>query len=254
MKLNSYIIIGVILVVLTGAAAARYFIHTPVPPPEHIFIYDQSTSKINGCTCLTQEARKLVNNVKLNKEIISLYALGTPESGYKPKPIASYEIPKNDSVYKDRTKEKEQIENLIADLENKCKAIPRTDTTPLFQAVNTAVEQLKRKCSPQSRCSIFVQTDLEESIEPQVLDAFKTVKGGKEPLNLKSIDNTGIFITFAGVSELVVSPKKPTNGKDKNKDKSLDKMKDAEIWQKLWTRILTHNDSIDFRPICSLLQ
>lgn len=240
--------------VLVGAGAARYFVYTPVPPPEHIFIYDQSNSKIDGCACLTQEARRLVNNVKLNKEIISLYALGTAESGYKPKPIASFEIPKSDSVYKDRAKEKEQIENLITDLENKCKSIPRTNMTPLFQAVNTAVEQLKRKCSPKSGCSIFVQTDLEESIEPELLNAFKTVKGGKEPLNLKSIDNAGIFIAFAGISELVVSPKKNTDGKDKNKDNSLDKMKDAEIWQKLWTRIFTHTDLIDFRPICSLLQ
>lgn len=250
MKLNSYLIIGAVLALLAGTAVVRYICYIPVPPPEHILIYDQSNSKIDGCVCLKQEARSKISNARFNKEIISFYALGTAETGYKPKPVASYEIPKNDSVYKDKDKEKEQIENLLTDLESKCKSIPRTDVTPLFQAMNTAVEQLKKKCSVESKCSIYAQTDLEESIDPQLLAAFKASKSGKESVNLKTIDNSAILITFAGISELVVSQVK----QQKNKDKALDKMRDGETWQKLWMQTFTQSNLIEFKPICSLSQ
>jgi hypothetical protein len=246
MKLKAYYIFGLIVLAFVGIAVGRYLIYKDVLP-EHALLYDQSKSKIDGCSCLKNYARQLVKDATRRDEKVTLYSLGTEADGYQPKFIDTFTIPKDDSPLGDRSKEEGVVENFLNTIETKCKGIPRSNRTPLVQGVKTILEQLHSKCSPTSLCSLYIQSDLEDDVSPDFLEAFKLEKNGKQASNLERFDNAGISVTFAGTAEIVVTA---GNTKKSGKDRALRKLNDGPVWKSLWSRSFTRPELLTFQPIC----
>jgi hypothetical protein len=249
MKLNAYSIFGLVMLALVGVAAWRIFTHKNVVP-QHAILYDQSKSKIDGCSCLKGHAGKLIEQAKGRGELLTLFALGAEANGYQPKIVDTFPIPKNDSALGDKSKAKVAVEAFLSAVETACKGIPPSDRTPLHQGVKTILEQLRTTCTPDAACTLYVQSDMEEDVSPTILDAFKARKAGVEP-DVPRLDNEGISVTFAGVSEIVVSPTKGKKAKGAGKDKALQKLDEAPIWKSFWTRIFTRPELVSFQPLCT---
>jgi hypothetical protein len=246
MKLKAYYVFGLILLAFVGIAVGRYYTYRDVSP-EHAILYDQSKSKIDGCSCLKNYARQLVREATKRDEKVTLYSLGTEANGYQPMLIDAFSIPKDDSPLGDRSKAAAAVENFLNTLEAKCKGIARSDKTPLVQGVATILEQLRSNCSPSSHCSLYVQTDLEEDVSPTFLEAFKVEKSGKTASNLERYNNAGIPVIFAGTAEVIVPTR---NIKKTGKDKALQKLNNGPIWRNLWSRSFTEPELVSFQPIC----
>lgn len=248
MKLKGYApyyIFGLITLALVGVAVGRFLTHKNLPP-QHAMLYDQSISKIDGCSCIKNYGRRLVESAVSPGEVATLYSLGTAANGFQPQLVDTFPIPKDISVLGDKQKAKAEVESFLNALETKCKSIPRSDRTPLVLGVRTILEQLRPKCSPESRCSLYVQSDLVEDVSPEFLKAFDAEKAGRASADFERFDNTNIPVTFAGTVEVVVARGK----KKSSKDKSLQVIGDGRIWKNLWSHSFTHSQSLTFQPIC----
>lgn len=246
MKAKPYLIFGLILLAFVGIAVGRYLLYKSAVT-ERAMIYDQSKSKIDGCSCLKNYARKLVKEASKRDEMATIYSLGTEADGYQPKLVATFVIPNDASPLDDRSKSEAAVEDFLRDVETKCREIPRSNKTPLFQGVKTVLEQLRTHCTGTSRCSLYVQSDLEEDVSPEFIEAFKQEKNGETASDLERFDNTGIPVVFAGTAEIVVST---SNTKKTQKDRAIKKLNDGEVWKRLWSRSFTNSGQVTFQPIC----
>lgn len=247
MKVKPYYIFGLVLLAFMGIAVARFLFYKG-NQTEHALLYDQSKSKIDGCSCLKNYARQLVKDATKRDEVVTLYSLGTEAEGYQPRLMGTFLIPKDDSPLDDRSKAEGAVENFLNAVETKCKEIPRSNRTPLFQGVKTVLEQLRTNCSKESRCSLYVQSDLEEDVSPEFLDAFKIEKSGETASDTERFDNEGIPVVFAGTAEIVVSPS--NSKKSGSRDKAIQKLNDGQVWKRLWSRSFTNAALVRFQPIC----
>lgn len=241
-----YYAFGLVILALAGIAVGRFLTFTNLPP-EHAVLYDQSISKIDGCTCIRNYGRRLVENATAPGEVATLYSLGTAANGFQPQFVETFSIPKDISAMGDKRKAAAEVEAFLNALEAKCKGIARTDRTPLVQGVKTILEQLRPKCTTGSHCSLYVQSDMVEDVSPEFLSAFNQEKTGKQSSSPERFDNTNIFVTFAGTAEVVVSS---SSKKKSAKDRALQLLNEGQIWKSLWSRSFTHTESLTFQPIC----
>ena len=246
MKGKPYYIFGLFVLAFASIAVGRYMFYKDAVT-EHALLYDQSKSKIDGCSCLKNYARQLAKDATKRDEIVTIYSLGTEADGYQPRLMSTFTIPKDDSPLGDRSKAEGAVENFVNAVETKCQEIPRSGRTPLFQGVRTVLEQLHSHCSSSSRCSLYVQSDLEEDVSPEFLQAFKLEKSGEPGSNLERFDNEGIPVVFAGTAEIVVAP---GNTKKVGNRKAIEKLNDGQIWKRLWAHSFTNSGLVAFQPIC----
>lgn len=241
------IIFTAIVLALVGLAIWRVVYNKDVPPAHHSIILDQSDSKINGCGCIREYARQQFIKPHQKGEMLFFYVLGTPERGFQPRLVWSHEIPKDDRTMTDPETLKKQFDVLLNDLDSQCQAVPKITNTPLYEGVKRVIQQMQVHCKPGSNCTLYAQTDLEETVEPNLIQAFKTEnRVGKSSSEIKQIENNGIQITFAGVSEIVID-----TDNDKIKGKTNTKLGNGEVWQTLWRRVFTDSDRVAFEPMCS---
>lgn len=256
MKINSITIFTFVFLVLSGVLAWRFITYKKFQPPIHDVLYDPSDSKINGCACLREYVRQLINSAGTKGETIVLISLGSPQRVYQPEVIKTFVIPINDSPFSNAKKFDEEKNRIAADFENTCNSIPQTSTTPLFQGVQTSIEDLNQKCSTASNCTLFVQTDLEEIVNQKIIQMFKDEKSGKQSsVEPPKIDNSKVLVTFSGTSEVVITPNAQNKNVSKNNaellKKAKEKLGDDKIWQKVWKSIFINGDSVNFEPFCT---
>lgn len=216
---------------------------TPMPPAAmHILIEDSSTSTVEGCACLKERGRGKIVGATRPGEILALYTTGDSVSNHQPRLVWSQKIPYSGTVTGDKAKLSAEIEATLNELETACRAIPRTNESPLFESVKVVLDQIRPQCPPESRCDITMRTDLREEVNANLVQRFKAAKRGK-PANVQPqpLDNAGISIAFTGVSEMA-----PTT-----KVKATERQGEGDIWKRLWKETFTHGEQVTFEPICA---
>jgi hypothetical protein len=175
-------------------------------------VYDPSKSKIEGCDCLAGVLEKTLESVSNSGAKIIFFKLGDLTTGFEPKVVNVYELPKNRRVTEGKAGTVERTKEIVADFRMKCHEIERTNDTPLMQALSKVIGFLKQNgCDENLACQIILQTDLQESIQnaPQEKVIEKITNEGTQ------FDNSGITVSFYGVSEVEENVSK--NPKEINK-------------------------------------
>jgi hypothetical protein len=242
---KTYYVFGALIVAVAAFAAWRILARSTTIQ-RHALLYDQSRSKIDGCECLGNEAARLFHSAKTRGEIVDLYTLGTADNGYQAKFVASFPIPEHASLLGDRLQTAKVIDEWTKSIVSECRKIPRTNKTPLVVAVKIVLEQLRSKCSPQSFCSLFIQSDLEDDVSPEFAKAVKAEETGRT-IPTPTFDNTGIKVTFSGTSEIVTTLNK---GQRSNKRRVFELLNGAEARKNVWLRMFTSPHLITFQPVC----
>lgn len=245
--------ITAIIILVAVISIWRYVVAKGFQQPSYSVLYDQSKSKVDGCSCLKEQARRILERSEAAGSTLMFFALGTPQSGYQPRLLATYKVPVSIKALERQSHIDQEKSRILNDLGSKCQAVPRSDVTPLFQGMKVVIEQMKSAgCRPGARCALIAQTDLEETVDSKVLQAFR---GGHSKSNETTqpevLDNQGIEVVFSGVSEVVVSDAGGRRDAAKKlKDEATKKLNNGAKWQKIWVDIFSDRSLLRFEPMC----
>lgn len=232
---------------LMAAAMTAVFVGVSCEPKKTkqiAIVYDQSKSKIDGCDCLAGVLEKTLKNNSNGGAKITFFRLGEASTGFEPKVVEVYDLPKNRRITEGKSGTIEKTKEIVADFQTKCHGIERTNDTPLMQALSKIVGFLKQNgCDEKLGCQVIVQTDLQESIQ----NASQQKMVEKISNEKIQFDNSGITVAFYGVSEVEENVSK--NEKDINKIISNAKLRDD--LKDVWKSKFIAPDNVRFFDFCT---
>jgi hypothetical protein len=124
---------------LMAAAMTAVFVGASCEPKKTkqiAIVYDQSKSKIDGCDCLAGVLEKTLKNNSNGGAKITFFKLGEASTGFEPKVVEVYDLPKNRRITEGKAGTIEKTKEIVADFQTNCHSIERTNDTPLMQALS----------------------------------------------------------------------------------------------------------------------
>jgi hypothetical protein len=169
--------------------------------PHFEIVKDPSASHGGGCASLVGLTGQVLEADAAGPgSTVTVLVLGDQSTAGEPWRMGSYAVPSVRKVLEGRSAKLRQQERILQDVSGKCQALRRTAISPIFLGVTQAVADLHaRGCKPTSHCELFVDTDLEENVEPAIRKALLKNEGAKH-VPLSPVDNSGIGIVFCGVA------------------------------------------------------
>jgi hypothetical protein len=238
-------------VLACGASAAfvGWRVHamkTQVTPHFEI-VEDFSLSHTRGCDSLVGLTERVLGNQSVSRNsTLTVLAVGDRTTADEPWRLARYSIPRDDKVLEGRTEKLRRQQDLLRDLRNRCRAARRTTISPIFLGVKQAVADLRAQgCRGTSHCELFVDSDLEENVEPSIKESLHV--GGGRHISLPSIDNSGINVTFCGLAVQA--------GRYEPSGRTIRRMffpvpGREERLTMVWKSLFTGQDEVTFEPYC----
>jgi len=164
-------------------------------------VKDPSASHGNGCESPIGLAEKILGtNGATAGSTITVLILGDQSTANEPWRMGAYSVPTVRKVLEGRSARTRQQHEILWDISAKCQSLRRTTISPIFLGVTQAVADLRaRGCRANSHCELFIDSDLEENVEPSITMRLNT-KSGRQRLSLPRVDNTGIEVFFCGVA------------------------------------------------------
>jgi hypothetical protein len=217
------------------------------PAPHFVIIADPSESASDSRASVIGLASQALTTLEHRRgATITVFALGDASTLYEPRWIASYRLPENRHVLKGPDAIIEGREAILSDLANKYQVSPTT-VSPIFRGIRRGIEHLRSLgCGPESECELWIQTDGEETVDPQIKAAIEApVKGSLVPV----IANDGIRVHFCGLAQKVLWPTAP----DK-REALLEQQRDSqrpERLQEVWRGLFSNADLLRFSPYCA---
>lgn len=137
---------------------------------------------------------------------------------------------------------------LLTNIKNRCGEAKPTQVSPIFQAILRGVGHLKSVGSAQDSRYLFIQTDGEETANPQIKKALsqKTTTTPKLPPPIK---NDGVHVVFCGLAE-TVGLTTDVNNKSRRLTRTRDPERDARL-QQVWSKLFSKPELVSFEPYCS---
>ena len=217
--------------------------------PHFEIVKDPSASHGAVCESLVDlTGRVLEENSAGPGSTITVLILGDQSTADEPWRMGAYSVPSVRKVLEGRSAKLRQQQEVLRDISGKCQALRRTTVSPIFLGVTRAVADLHaRGCKPTSHCQLFVDTDLEENVEPTIKKALLKDDDPKH-ISLSSVDNAGIGVVFCGVAV--------TDGRVRDRSENAarqfvtrgaDRLKRT---QEIWRSLFAEPGSVDFEPYC----
>src|SRR5229473_1412430 len=141
--------------------------------PHFEIVKDPSLSHGGGCESLVGlTGHVLEGNAGGPGSTITVLILGDQSTASEPWRMGAYSVPSVRKVLEGRLAKSRQQQQILRDISGKCQALRRTKISPIFLGITRAVADLHaRGCKPTSHCELFVDTDLEENVEPAIRKA-----------------------------------------------------------------------------------
>lgn len=216
--------------------------------PQYGIVEDPSGSHGSACASLRGlVGQALEAHGATVGSMLTILLLGDRSTANEPRRIGTYPIPIIRRVAEGANEIVRERAGILADIMTKCQALPQTDISPIFLGVKQAVSVLRaRGCSVHSRCSLVVDSDLQENVE---LSIKRRLDGSaRGPAVPPSIDNSGISIAFCGYAVAaghMVGPSGKKTG-SVSPHNTTQEVRLQETWRELFTR----PDAITFEPYC----
>ena len=225
---------------VSGRAQAAHF----------VVVRDLSDSVLSGCDCTAALVTKALSDPHVGSgSTVTVTATGDAESAGEPKLLTSIPVPVTRNALEGREAALKLREKVAGDIKAECDKRQQTKTSPIFIAVKRAVEHLRAAgCGQTADCAVFVQSDLEETSEPQIKAALN--QGDSYKLQLpQPIDNGGIRIVFSGIAETAGE----VSGTDRRR-RSLSPLHNpqrADRIRAVWSALFTNPERLTFEPYCA---
>ena len=234
--------------VVLGVGFWRYSVAGKSRPAHSVIIRDRSDSVLNGCDCTQALSRRAFSDPRNGAgSTVTVTVTGDATTASEPKMIASTEVPTTRQVLEGREASVQQKKKMLDDIKIACESIPQTKVSPILIAVKRGIEHLRsRGCGPDSECTMYVQTDLEETGDPQLSAALKSVSNKQVLASL--INNEGIKIVISGTAE-TASISAGANGRTQHltRPRNLERI---EHLQSVWKSLFSNPDGVTFEPHC----
>jgi len=233
-----------------GAGFWRYKIAKKSHPTHTVVVRDRSDSVSGGCNCTTELIKRAFSDPEAGTgSTVTVTVTGDETSASEPQLLASIQIPQNRQVLEGRESGEQKRQKLIEDIKAQCENIAQTKVSPISIAIRRAVEHLQGLgCGPDSNCTVYVQTDLEETGDPQIKEALNHRGKNNRALSVP-INNEGIGVVISGIAE-TVGTTKAGEGTSKALTKPRDPRR-ADRIETVWRSLFTSPDRVTFEPYCS---
>ncbi|MGH9345005.1 MAG: hypothetical protein ACRD19_14745 [Terriglobia bacterium] len=220
-------------------------------PTQFEILEDVSGSHGGVCTSLQGLAKQaLVSPDASFGSTLTVLVLGDQSTADEPRRIGVYPIPTIRRVAEGRSEFLRQREAILANLRTKCQWLRQTTISPIFLGVAQAVANLRAHgCRADSRCRLFVDSDLEENVEVSMKERLShpSAKAGSLP---PAIDNTGVEVGFCGTAVTagrIVDP----SGRESRKVQPRSAIE--EHWMRqTWLKLFTVPETVKFEPYCPI--
>jgi hypothetical protein len=228
----------------------RYHVAGKSRSAHAVIVRDRSDSVLGGCDCTAALITRAFSDPRTGAgSTVTITTTGDEASAGEPRLLASVEIPRNRQALEGRESAGQQRQKLIEDIKAKCEKIPQTKVSPILIAIKRAVEHLRGLgCSPDSGCVVYVQTDLEETGDPQVKVALNHQRQPHQTLPTP-VNNDGISVVLSGIAE-TVGVSKASKGKSKALTRTRDTGRAGRI-ESVWRSLFTSPDRVTFEPYCA---
>jgi hypothetical protein len=190
----------------------------------------------------------LETNGAASDSTLTILVLGDQSTADEPWRLESYSIPTVKKVLEGKSKKIRQQQQILRDISGKCQTLRRTTISPIFLGVTQAVADLHaRGCKTTSHCQLFVDSDLEENVEPAIRKAILKDDGLKH-ISLSPVDNTGIGVIFCGVAV--------TDGRIRDRAENAPRQfitRDSgrvKRTQEIWRSLFAEPGTVRFEPYC----
>jgi hypothetical protein len=214
--------------------------------PHFEIVKDPSASHGVGCESLIGLTGQVLEADAAGPgSTVTVLVLGDQSTAGQPWRLASYSLPSVRKVLEGRSTKLRLQEQILQDVSGKCQALRRTTISPIFLGVTQAIADLRAHgCKVTSRCRLFVDTDLEENVEPAIKNALID-KDGSKRVSLPAVDNTGVGVVFCGVAV--------TDGRIRDRAESGARKfttHDSDRMQDVWRSLFRDPAGVSFTPYC----
>jgi hypothetical protein len=217
--------------------------------PHFEIVKDPSASHGAGCeSLLGLTGHVLEANATSPASTITVLILGDQSTASEPWRMGTYSVPSVRKVLEGRSAKLRQQQQILRDISGKCQDLRRTTISPIFLGVTQAVADLHaRGCKPTSHCELFVDTDLEENVEPTIKKALLKNDVPKH-ISVSPVDNTGIGVVFCGVAV--------TEGHIRDRSENVARQsvtRDSgrvKRTQEIWRSLFAESGAVRFEPYC----
>ncbi|HEX8567000.1 MAG TPA: hypothetical protein VF648_15260 [Pyrinomonadaceae bacterium] len=215
-----------------------------------VAIDDWSESTPGDCFKTVELGRKAINSPQMEQgSTVTFLLTGDAATANEPRSLGTFPIPVSAKVLEgEQTSAKEQ-EKILSTIKAKCEQALPAQTSSIFLAVKSGAELLRNKgCKPNSaKCQMFVKSDLQENVEPQIKAA---LNGNAQALKKlpAPIDNRGIHLTVCGIAETKGTV---TENKKERKLTPNRTAQQSDLIRQIWSGLFLEPQSVSFNPFCS---
>lgn len=235
--------------VVVGVSFWHYQVAGKSHPAHSAIVRDRSDSVLNGCDCTVALAKRAFADPHTGAgSTIVVTVTGDAATANEPKMLSSIKVPVSRQALEGRDAVVQQREKMLADISAQCEKTAQTKVSPIFIAVKRATEHLRSGgCGPDSNCVVYVQSDLEETGDPQIREVIEHGARDKQALP-QLINNDGINIVIYGIAE-TSGDTVDANGRIRRLTKVHDPQRIERI-KSVWSSLFTNPERVTFDPYC----
>ena len=233
---------GMLLSATIGGTVAWRVVDRPeAKRTDGVIVCDNSQSVVDttsSCVGLVAEALSRPHLAK--GATLQILTLGDAKDGNEPIRVATYTVPYSRRALEGKKALAQRRQQLLDDLKDRVRQLPRTATSPIFLAAKRALEQVVSTCRPSDECFVSIRSDLLETAEPLIRQALKTTRPIKQ---LPRLPNDGVQVNVCGLAEAdgTIESKQP-----------LHDVRHSDRVVEVWRSTFSAPALVRFEPYCPL--
>jgi hypothetical protein len=239
--------------ILTGIAAFVWW-RLSVPafqPGSDAILVDSSDSQAlaQACTKVAAIAQEDMKDPAMGQgAAISLFRLGEASTANEPVLVGTFKVPDASTVMGGPDSANKRRQEVVTQITERCKEIPLTTISPLFEGFLRTVEFLQEQDpSSQGQRTLHAITDGEETEVKPIKQAFDQSPGTDVTLPA-IINNQRVRVEICGIAE-TIGTISLANGKAVTKTKTRDAVRaNREI--EVWKRAFSQATLVQVNPYC----
>ncbi len=218
-------------------------------PPHFEIVLDPSLSHPTNCDSVAGLAEQSFGADGVSPgSSLTVLVLGDQATANEPWQLGRYAIPRTHKVLEGRAANARLEEAVLRDITVKCQSARRTNISPIFLGVKQSVADLRAQgCTANSHCELFVDSDLEENVDPSVKKNLNSRVSARHDLPLP-IDNKGIEISFCGLA-VTTGHIPDASGREARRTSARDSNREDRL-EVVWRSLFTNTELVRFEPYC----
>jgi hypothetical protein len=240
----------VLLACIGAAAFVGWRVHAMSGATVNHFaiLEDPSMSYTGECEAAIGSAEEVLRSPGASpRSKLIFLALGDDLTANEPRELGKYDLPISRKVIEGGKAKKSKQAAFLEKIARACRSVSPTAISPIFLGVKQALADLKAAgCAKGSGCKLWVNSDLEENVEPSIRSRLSRA-GGRGPLPA-ALDNEGIDVTFCGYASTAGRVLDPTGSEIRRFGARNAEREDR--MQNVWRSLFVNAERVTFEPYC----